>query len=82
MIGGEIMANSSKKSSTTQTTKRAKQSTSKTNESMKYEIANELGVKLGADATARQNGQVGGEMTRRLVQSAKSKKNTSDSSNK
>ena len=36
---------------------------------MKYEIANELGVNLGPDATARQNGSVGGEITRRLVQS-------------
>ena len=26
---------------------------------MKYEIANELGVNLGPDATARQNGTVG-----------------------
>lgn len=34
---------------------------------MKYEIANELGVNLGPDATARQNGTVGGEITRRLV---------------
>lgn len=37
---------------------------------MKYEIANELGVNLGADATARQNGSVGGEITRRLVSMA------------
>lgn len=35
---------------------------------MKYEIANEFGVKLGADATSRANGSVGGEITRRLVQ--------------
>ena len=35
---------------------------------MKYEIANEFGVQLGADATARANGSVGGEITRRLVQ--------------
>ena len=34
---------------------------------MKYEIANELGVNLGPDATARQNGSVGGEITKRLV---------------
>ena len=34
---------------------------------MKYEIANELGVNLGPDASARQNGSVGGEITRRLV---------------
>ena len=35
---------------------------------MKYEIASEQGVQLGADATARQNGSVGGEITKRLVQ--------------
>lgn len=37
-------------------------------EQMKYEIASEFGVKLGADATSRANGSVGGEITRRLVQ--------------
>ncbi len=36
-------------------------------DALKYEIAKELGVKLGADTTARENGTVGGEMTRRLV---------------
>ena len=35
--------------------------------SMKQEIANELGVELGADTTARANGSVGGEMTKRLI---------------
>ena len=30
---------------------------------MKYEIASELGVNLGPDATARQNGSVGGEIS-------------------
>ena len=39
---------------------------------MKYEIANEFGVQLGADATARANGLVGGEITRRLVQMGQS----------
>jgi hypothetical protein len=34
---------------------------------MKAEIANEFGVQLGADTTARANGSVGGEMTKRLV---------------
>ncbi|MEH7125169.1 alpha/beta-type small acid-soluble spore protein [Bacillus sp. JJ1532] len=34
---------------------------------MKYEIAGEFGVQLGADTTARANGSVGGEMTKRLV---------------
>ena len=37
---------------------------------MKYEIASEFGVNLGADATARANGSVGGEITKRLVQMA------------
>ena len=37
-------------------------------EKMKYEIANELGVTMGTDATSRANGSVGGEITKRLVQ--------------
>lgn len=41
-------------------------------EQMKYEIANEFGVKLGADATARANGSVGGEITKRLVKMGES----------
>ena len=39
---------------------------------MKYEIANEFGVNLGADATARANGSVGGEITKRLVKMGQS----------
>lgn len=39
---------------------------------MKYEIANELGVNLGPDATSRANGSVGGEITKRLVQMGES----------
>ena len=39
---------------------------------MKNEIASEFGVQLGPDATARQNGSVGGEITRRLVKLAQS----------
>ena len=35
---------------------------------MKYEIANEFGVNLGPDTTARANGSVGGEITKRLVE--------------
>ena len=41
-------------------------------EQMKYEIANELGVNLGADATARANGSVGGEITKRSVKTGES----------
>ncbi|WP_048601897.1 alpha/beta-type small acid-soluble spore protein [Rubeoparvulum massiliense] len=37
---------------------------------MKYEIAQEFGVNLGPDTTSRQNGSVGGEITKRLVQYA------------
>ncbi|KZE67986.1 spore protein [Fictibacillus phosphorivorans] len=40
--------------------------------SMKYEIAREFGVNLGADTTSRQNGSVGGEITKRLVSLAQS----------
>ncbi|MBP1947347.1 MULTISPECIES: alpha/beta-type small acid-soluble spore protein [Virgibacillus] len=37
---------------------------------MKTEIAQEFGVQLGPDSTSRSNGSVGGEITKRLVQSA------------
>ncbi|SFU51053.1 alpha/beta-type small acid-soluble spore protein [Alicyclobacillus macrosporangiidus] len=36
-------------------------------EQMKYEIATEFGVQLGGETTSRQNGSVGGEITKRLV---------------
>ncbi|WP_416825542.1 small, acid-soluble spore protein, alpha/beta type [Ectobacillus polymachus] len=36
-------------------------------EQFKYEIASEFGVTLGSDTTARSNGSVGGEITKRLV---------------
>ncbi|MGP4078300.1 MULTISPECIES: alpha/beta-type small acid-soluble spore protein [Bacillaceae] len=34
---------------------------------MKTEIASEFGVQLGPDSSARANGSVGGEITKRLV---------------
>jgi hypothetical protein len=34
---------------------------------MKIEIASEFGVTLGAEQTARANGSVGGEITKRLI---------------
>jgi hypothetical protein len=41
-------------------------------DNMKYEIANEMGINLkqgyNGDLTAKQNGSVGGEMTKRLIQ--------------
>jgi hypothetical protein len=39
-------------------------------EQMKEEIANDLGVEPGADTTARENGSVGGEMVKRMIQIA------------
>ncbi|WP_419882045.1 small, acid-soluble spore protein, alpha/beta type [Peribacillus sp. B-H-3] len=41
-------------------------------EQMKYEIASEFGVQLGADTVSRANGSVGGEITKRLVATAQS----------
>ena len=35
---------------------------------LKFEIANELGIDMGANQTARLNGTVGGQMTKRLVE--------------
>lgn len=40
-------------------------------ENLKYEVARELGVNLGADTSSRLNGSVGGEMTKRLVELGK-----------
>jgi hypothetical protein len=42
---------------------------------MKYEIAQEFGVNIGADQTSRANGSVGGEITKRLVKQAQSQLN-------
>lgn len=42
---------------------------------MKNEIAREFGVNLGADTTARANGSVGGEITKRLVAKAQQQLN-------
>lgn len=42
---------------------------------MKYEIANEMGVNLkegyNGDLTSKQNGSVGGEMVKRMINQAK-----------
>ena len=59
-------------------------SSSKTNstmEQMKYEIADEFGVNLGADATSRDNGSVGGEMTKRLVNMGANKQANQNNNN-
>ena len=34
---------------------------------MKMEIAQEMGIELGSKASAYENGQVGGEITKRLI---------------
>ncbi|MGG3448804.1 alpha/beta-type small acid-soluble spore protein [Domibacillus aminovorans] len=44
-------------------------------EQFKYEIANEFGVSLGADTTARANGSTGGEITKRLIRLAQQELN-------
>ena len=62
------MTNSSNNSSMKMRVPGAKQAIDK----MKYEIANELGVTLGADTTSKANGSVGGEITKRLVKMGES----------
>jgi small acid-soluble spore protein D (minor alpha/beta-type SASP) len=42
----------------------------------KFEIAQEFGVQLGGQSTSRQNGSVGGEITKRLVQQAEQQNQT------
>ncbi|WP_062104434.1 alpha/beta-type small acid-soluble spore protein [Bacillus niameyensis] len=42
---------------------------------VKYEIAQEFGVTLGADTVSRGNGSVGGEITKRLVKQAQAQLN-------
>jgi len=39
-------------------------------DNFKFEVATELGVTLGGDRPSRENGRVGGEMTKRMVQLA------------
>lgn len=47
-------------------------------EKMKYEIANELGVTMGPNASAKANGSVGGEITKRLVKMAENQMSSSN----
>ena len=49
---------------------------------MKYESANEFGVNLGPDTTARANGSVGGEITKRLVKIGQEQMSRSSYNNK
>ncbi len=72
------MPRKKKNSSRKVTTNNSKQ----TVENMKYEIANEFGVNLGANASSRDNGIVGGEMTKRLVEKGKNKNKRSRTTKK
>ena len=54
--------------------KKSSSTSNKSVDNMKYEIANEFGVSLGATASAKDNGRVGGEITKRLVEKAKNNK--------
>lgn len=71
------MAKSKKK---TTTSSKAKKTNSNSIDKMKYEIANEFGVNLGATASSRDNGKVGGEITKRLIE--KSMNTTTSTSKK
>ncbi|CAA7601794.1 Small, acid-soluble spore proteins, alpha/beta type [Acididesulfobacillus acetoxydans] len=48
----------------------ALQGASQALDQFKYEIANQLGVQLGGDRPSRENGSVGGQMTKRMIQFA------------
>jgi hypothetical protein len=39
-------------------------------DNLKYEVADELNIRLGGDQTSRNNGKVGGEMVRKLIDMA------------
>ena len=69
--------NSSSKDSLKMRVPGAKQAIDK----MKYEIASEFGVNLGPETTSRANGSVGGEITKRLVQSGLNHLSGSNSQN-
>lgn len=73
------MPRKSKKSNSSKT-KVSKTSNINSLDKMKMEIARDFGVKLGANASAKENGQVGGEMVKRLVEKAKGNNYKSKSS--
>ncbi|MDE7263992.1 MAG: alpha/beta-type small acid-soluble spore protein [Anaeroplasmataceae bacterium] len=58
---------------TKQAVSRAKQSTNTA--ALKQEVASELGIQPGKNATAAENGRVGGEMTKKLYQKGKKSNN-------
>ena len=64
------------------TTRKSSVNKKQTMNQMKYEIANEFGVNLGAESSSRSNGRVGGEITKRLVKMGESKLGSQDRSSK
>ncbi len=48
----------------------------------KYEIASEFGVTLGSQTSARLNGSVGGEMTKRLIAEAQANRVNNNPNNR
>jgi len=46
----------------------AAQGASQQLDQFKYEVANEMGPQLGGDRTSRENGSVGDQMTKRMIQ--------------
>lgn len=78
------MAKAKKKRNTTSRKKTTTKNVSSTNslDKMKYEIANEFGVNLGANASSRDNGKVGGEITKRLIENSMRKTTNSKKKSK
>ena len=56
--------------------KNTKQKVNGNLETYKHEVAEELGVNLGGKSSAKQNGSVGGEMTKQSVARGKQNTNT------
>ena len=77
-MGGERMSRTKK--NTTAAMKVRVPGAKKSIDRMKYEIANEFGVNLGATASSRDNGIVGGEITKRLIENSMNKSTSSVSS--
>ena len=61
------------------TTQKSSKKGQTTTQRLKYEIADEYGVELGPNATSKENGTVGGEVTKRLVQKGKTSTKRSSS---
>ena len=70
---------STKSKSTKSTPTKSRKTTSK---NMKAEVAEELNVDLGANATARENGKVGAEVKKRSRKSSSTKTSRSKKSKK